>query len=85
MGLLPNQVQALLFKDFVMMYEGYQRRLEEQWDMVRHQMWATISFGGMGTKNPITVQDIVKLKRDRGDKKSYISSKAEAIMFIKSF
>lgn len=85
MGFDSDKVRAVLFKDFVMHYEGYQRRQEEKWDMVRHQMWATISFGGMGLKHPISVQDVIKLPKDKPQKKTYISNKAQALQFLNNF
>lgn len=48
--------------------EGYRRRTEEQWDMVRHIMLYTRVYGGMGSEEPVSVTDVMTLRRDEADK-----------------
>lgn len=48
--------------------EGYRRRTEEQWDMARHIMLYTRVYGGMGSEEPVSVTDVMTLRRDEADK-----------------
>lgn len=47
--------------------EGYRRRTEEQWDMTRHIMLYSRVYGGMGSEEPVSVRDVVPLRRDEAD------------------
>lgn len=85
MGLKPPEVKALTLKEFDLMLTGYQERMDEQWDMVRHGMWATISYSGMGLKKPISVQEVMPLFMDRKNRKRFIINEFQAIEFIKTF
>ena len=48
--------------------EGYRRRTEEQWDMTRHIMLYSRVYGGMGSEEPVSVTDVMPLRRDEADK-----------------
>lgn len=48
--------------------EGYRRRTEEQWDMTRHIMLYSRVYGGMGSEDPVSVTDVMTLRRDEADK-----------------
>lgn len=58
--------------------EGYRRRTEEQWDMVRHIMLYTRVYGGMGSEDPVSVTDVMTLRRDEADKVRPITTKEGA-------
>lgn len=85
MGLKPAEVKALTLKEFDLMLTGYQERVEEQWDLTRHIMWATITYSGMGLKKPISVQEVLPLHKDSKNKKRYIINEFQAVAFIKTF
>lgn len=85
MGLKPAEVKALTLCEFDLMLTGYQERLDERWDLTRHIMWATMSYGGMGLKKPISPQDVIGLSKDRKTRKRFIINEFQAIEFIKTF
>lgn len=85
MGYKPDEVKRLTLKEFDLAYTGFLEREEEKWDRVRHIMWATISYGGMGTKKPIQVKDVIQLHKDKRAAKKHIKSKFQALEFLRTF
>lgn len=75
----------MTLKEFDLAYTGYLEREEEEWDRTRHIMWATISYGGMGTKKPLQPKDIVKLHKDKRSEAKHIKSKFQALEFLRTF
>lgn len=58
--------------------EGYRRRTEEQWDMTRHIMLYSRVYGGMGSEEPVSVTDVMPLRRDEDDTVRPVTSVEEA-------
>lgn len=85
MGLKPDEVWGLTLMEFDLMVTGYQERMDEHWDMTRHIMWATISYGGMGVKKPIKVNDVLPLHKDNRNAKRFIVNEFQALNLIKTF
>ncbi len=61
LGYKSKEIESLTLIDFVLALEGYRRRTEEQWDMVRHIMLYTRVYGGMGSEDPVSVTDVMTL------------------------
>lgn len=85
MGLKPREVKELSLRDFNLMFTGYFRRHENQWNQTRHVMWAVINFGGMGASTPLSPENIWPLEMDKLTEKRMITSLAMAIQLLKEF
>lgn len=51
MGLKPDEVRSLTLSEFNLMYTGYRKRNEKDWDIARRTWAYTIMFAGMGLKD----------------------------------
>lgn len=85
MGLKPIEVKALTLKDFNRMLRGHLKRQENQWDVARHIMWATINFGGMGIKKMLSPQEIYPLSKDRTQEEPKIQTLEQAESLLDKF
>jgi hypothetical protein len=85
MGLLPSEVKALQYKDFWLMFTGYERRLEKEWDRTRNVIWATIKYAGMGAPDVPPVSELFPLSMDREFEKRLITNLAMAKELYKTF
>lgn len=63
MGLKPHEVKRLTIGAFNLMYTGYKRRMEHQWDMTRHMM-STVINGYFGIKKSYSPEQVMKLEKD---------------------
>lgn len=55
MGLKPDEVKALTFQEFNLMWTGYAKRQENDWNIARHTWAYIISFAGNGLKKDAKV------------------------------
>jgi len=85
MGLKPKEVKSLLLKDFWLMFTGYQRREDKEWNRTRHLMAFIQTFGGMGASKFANPQSIWPLPLDDENKKQFITSLAQAKALFKEF
>lgn len=64
MGLKPDEVKALTFAEFNIMYAAYRKRNEKEWDIARRTWGYIMVYGGLGLKdkNPkIRPEDLYQL------------------------
>lgn len=85
MGLKPLEVKALTLKDFNLMYTGYFRRQEKEWNRTRHVMAFILNYGGMGAKQFQKPQDIWPLEMDKQITKRRIRTMAQAMSLLKEY
>lgn len=85
MGLRPAEVKKLTLAEYSLMYIGYHRRYEQEWNRTRHLMYSVINFGGMGTTNPVPPSQIWPLDMDTYGEIKMITTLAQAIQLLREF
>lgn len=87
MGLKPDEVLGLTLSQFNLMYTGYKRRREDDWDIARRTWAYILNFGGMGVKGDKVIQhtELLTLDRDRGQQKRVIRTLNDALKILKEF
>lgn len=85
MGLKPKEVSRLTLKEFNLMYTGYFRREEKEWNRVRHLMTFILNYGGMGAKQFQKPQDVWPLEMDKQHVKKRITNHVQAKELLKQY
>lgn len=85
MGLKPLEVNTLLFKEWHLMFLGYQDRQNREWNRTRHLMSYIASYAGMGARDFVHPKNIWPLPFDREDQKKYIKTLKQCLDLINEF
>ena len=85
MGLRPWEIKKITLGEYALMYIGYHRRHEQEWNRTRHLMYAVINFGGMGTTTTVPPSQIWPLDMDSYGEQKMITTLAQAIQLLREF
>jgi hypothetical protein len=87
MGYKSHEIKVMTLRDFRRAHEGYLRRQDHDWDILRN-LSAEIRSCAFGSKKAYRGKDIMVLPRidnAYSDKKVHIKTIEEAIKLFKSF
>ena len=85
MGLKPIEVEACTLRDFSLMYTGYKRRQDREWDRTRHVMAFIMNFSGWGAKDFQDPKTIWPLDFDNENEARKITTLKQALALLKEF
>lgn len=85
MGLKPQEVKRLTLKEFNLMYTGYFRREEREWNRTRLLMTYILNYAGMGATQFKQPQEVWPLDMDKKFIRPKIKTIAQAMRLLKEY